>query len=155
MAVQAIPEGYHTVTPYLITSEAHKVIEFLKKAFNAELAFPPMQRPDGKIVHAEVKIGDSRVMLSDATEQHPAMQCMLHLYVPDVDATYQRAIAAGGISMMEPTDQFYGDRGGSVKDAGGNWWYIATHKEDVAPDELRRRAEDAMKKSQGQDGKAA
>jgi uncharacterized glyoxalase superfamily protein PhnB len=154
MAVKAIPEGYHTVTPYLIARGADKIVEFLKKAFDAELSFPPMQRPDGKIMHADVKVGDSHVMLSEATDQHQPMPCMLHLYVPDVDAAYRRAVAAGGTSTMEPTDQFYGDRGGGVKDPCGNHWYIATHKEDVAPDELRRRAEEAMKK-QSQSGQAA
>ncbi|MPZ56350.1 MAG: VOC family protein [Rhizobiales bacterium] len=151
MAVKAIPEGYHTVTPYLIVRGADKTVDFLKKAFGAEYAFDPMMTPDGLIMHAEIKIGDSRVMISEATEQHPAMKSMLHLYVPDVDAVYQRAIAAGGTSVMEPKDQFYGDRGGGVNDPSGNHWYIATHKEDVAPAELKKRAEAHLK----QQGKAA
>lgn len=149
MAAKPIPDGYHTITPYLVVRGAAKTIEFAKQAFGAEFAFEPMKRPDGTIMHAELKIGDSRVMISDATEQHPATQSMLHLYVPNVDAIYQRAVAAGGTSAMEPSDQFYGDRGGSVKDPSGNHWYIATHKEDVAPQELKKRAE-AHLKSQGQ-----
>jgi PhnB protein len=149
MAVKPIPEGYHTVTPYLVARGAAQTVEFMKKAFGAEHVFEPMIRPDGMIMHAELKIGDSRVMIADATEQHPAMQCMLHLYVPDVDAVYQRAVAAGGTSVTEPADQFYGDRSGGVKDPSGNYWYIATHKEDVAPAELKNRAE-ALFKQKGQ-----
>ena len=111
MPVKPVPEGYHTATPYLVVKGADKTIEFLKKAFGAEPAFEPMTRPDGKIMHADLKIGDSHVMLGEASDQHPAMPGMVHLYVANVDAVYQRAVAAGGISAMEPTDQFYGDRG--------------------------------------------
>jgi uncharacterized glyoxalase superfamily protein PhnB len=149
MAVKAIPDGYHTVTPYLIARDAAKTIEFAKKAFGAEYAFEPMKSPNGKIMHAELKIGDSHVMISDATEQHPAMPCMLHLYVPDVDAVHKRAVSAGGTALTEPADQFYGDRSGGVKDPSGNVWYIATHKEDVAPAELKKRAEAHLKQQQG------
>jgi PhnB protein len=91
MPVKPIPDGYHAVTPYLVARGADKTVEFLKKAFGAELSFEPMTRPDGKIMHADLKIGDSHVMISEATEQHPAMPCMVHLYVPNVDAVYQRA----------------------------------------------------------------
>ena len=152
MAVKPVPEGYHTLTPYLVVRGADKTIEFLKKAFGAEVPFEPMMRPDGKIMHADLKIGDSHVMISEASEQHPAMPCMVHVYVPNVDAVYQRAVAAGGMSSMEPADQFYGDRGSGVKDPSGNYWYIATHKEDVPMPELKKRA-DAMYKQQK--GKAA
>jgi PhnB protein len=145
MAAKAIPEGYHTVTPYLVVRGAAKTMDFAKKAFGAELAFEPLKRPDGTIMHAEIKIGDSHVMISDATEQHPPMPSMLHLYVPNVDAVYQRAVAAGGTSMMEPVDMFYGDRSGGVKDPAGNHWFIGTHKEDIAPAELRKRAEAHLK----------
>ncbi|HET9902822.1 MAG TPA: VOC family protein [Xanthobacteraceae bacterium] len=151
MAAKPIPDGYHTVTPYLIAQDADKVVEFMKKAFGAKPSFEPMTTPDGRLMHADLTIGDSHVMISEATPQHPAMACMIHLYVPDVDATYRQALAAGGVSTMEPADQFYGDRGGAVKDPGGNHWYIATHKEDVAIDELRRRAEAHMR----QQGRAA
>ena len=152
MPVKPVPEGYHTATPYLVVKGADKTIEFLKKAFGAEPAFEPMTRPDGKIMHADLKIGNSHVMLGEASDQHPAMPGMVHLYVANVDAVYQRAVAAGGISAMEPTDQFYGDRGSSVTDPSGNHWYIASHIEDVPMAELKKRAE-AMYKSQK--GKAA
>jgi PhnB protein len=148
MPVQPIPDGYHTITPYLVVRGADKTVEFLKKAFGAELSFEPMRRPDGKIMHADLKIGDSHVMISEASEQHPPMPCLVHVYVPNVDAVYARAIAAGGTAETQPTDQFYGDRGGSVKDPSGNHWSIATHKEDVAPQELRKRAE-ALKQQKG------
>ena len=150
MAVKPVPEGYHTVTPYLVVRGADKTIEFMKKAFGAELSFEPMMRPDGKIMHADLKLGDSHVMISEEMDQHPAMPSMVHLYVPNVDAVYQRAIAAGGTSTLEPIDQFYGDRSGGVKDPSGNHWYIATHKEDVGMAELKKRAEAMFKK-----GKAA
>src|SRR3954467_6385786 len=104
MAVKPIPEGHHTVTPYLIVTGAAKTIEFLKKAFGAEVAFEPMKRPDGLIMHAELKIGDSMVMLGDASERAEPTRSMLHLYVPNVDAVYQRAVAAGGASPHETLD---------------------------------------------------
>lgn len=146
MAVKPIPEGYHSVTPYLVVPAAAKVLEFLSAAFGAKQAFPPFKTPDGKIGHAEVRIGDSTVMLADASAEYPALTAMLHLYVPDVDATYQRALAAGGVSEREPANQFYGDRSAAVRDPGGNHWYVATHVEDVPPEEMERRARDAAKK---------
>ena len=149
MPVKPVPEGYHTATPYLVVKGADKTIEFLKKAFGAEPAFEPMTRPDGKIMHADLKIGDSHIMLSEATDQHPAMQSMVHLYVPNVDAVYQRAVAAGGKSFQEPKDQFYGDRGAGVKDPSGCVWYIATHIEDVSTAELKKRAEAMYKQQKG------
>ena len=148
MPVKPVPEGYHTATPYLVVKGADKTIEFLKKAFGAEQAFEPMTRPDGKIMHADLKIGDSHVMLGEASDQHPAMPAMIHLYVPNVDAVYQMAMKAGGSSVMEPTDQFYGDRGAGVKDHSGCAWYIATHKEDVSMAELKKRAAEMQKKGQ-------
>jgi len=149
MAAKPIPEGFHTITPYLVVRGADKTITFLEKAFGAEMVFEPMKRPDGSIMHAELKIGDSRVMLAEASEQSPPTQAMNYLYVPNVDATYQRALKAGGASVMEPTDMFYGDRSGGVKDSAGNRWFVATHKEDVAPAELRKRAEAFSKQQQG------
>jgi uncharacterized glyoxalase superfamily protein PhnB len=150
MTATPVPKGYHTATPYLVVKGADKTIEFLKKAFGAEPSFEPMTRPDGKIMHADFKIGDSHVMIGEASDQHPAMPAMIHLYVPNVDAVYQRAVSAGGTSMMEPKDQFYGDRGGSVKDPSGNHWYIATHIEDVPMAELKKRAEAMYKSQKGQ-----
>jgi PhnB protein len=149
MAPKPIPEGYHTLTPYLVVRGADKTIEFLKKGFGAELTFEPMMRPNGKVMHAALKIGDSHVMISEATDQHPAMQSMVHIYVPNVDAVYARAVTSGGTSAMEPTDMFYGDRAGSVKDPTGNHWYIATHKEDVELPELKKRAEAMFKQQKG------
>ena len=150
MAVKPIPDGYHSITPYLVVPDAPKTIAFLKQAFGATTLFEPMKRPDGSIGHAELKIGDSPLMLSEASEQCPATQAMIHLYVPDVDATYKKALAAGATSVMEVADQFYGDRSGGVKDPAGNSWYVATHKEDVAPQELAKRASAFFKQKQGQ-----
>ena len=150
MAVKPIPDGYHSITPYLVVPDAPKTIAFLKQAFGATTLFEPMKRPDGTIGHAELKIGDSPLMLSEASEQCPATQAMIHLYVPDVDATYKKALAAGATSVMEVADQFYGDRSGGVKDPAVNSWYVATHKEDVAPQELAKRAAAFFKQKQGQ-----
>ena len=143
--VKPIPEGYHTITPYLVVDGAEKIIRFMKEAFGAQPLFEPMMRPDGKVMHAEFKIGDSVVMISDASERAKATSTMLYLYVPNVDAVYQKAVKAGGISEMEPTNQFYGDRSGGVKDPAGNRWYIGTHVEDVSPAELKKRAAEFMK----------
>jgi PhnB protein len=153
MAAQTkpIPEGYHTLTPYLVVDGAEKVVRFMKEAFGAQAVFEPMMRPDGKIMHAEFKIGDSVVMIADASERAKATSAMLHVYVPNVDAVYQKAIKAGAISEMEPADMFYGDRSGGVKDPAGNRWHIGTHIEDVSPADLKKRATEFMK----QQGKAA
>ena len=144
--VKPIPEGFHTITPYLVADGAEKVIRFMKDAFGAQTVFEPMTRPDGKIMHAELKIGDSIVMLSDVSERAQATSDMLHLYVPNVDAVYQKALKAGGKSLSEPADQFYGDRSGGVMDPAGNRWFIATHIEDVSPAELKKRAAEFMKR---------
>ena len=139
--VKPVPDGYHTLTPYLVVDGAEKIVRFMKNAFGAQLVHEPMMRPDGKIMHAELKIGDSVVMIADASERAKATSAMLHVYVPNVDAVYQKALKAGGTSVMEPTDMFYGDRSGGVKDPSGNSWFVATHKEDIAPQELQKRAE--------------
>jgi uncharacterized glyoxalase superfamily protein PhnB len=144
MAVKPIPEGYHSVTPYLVVEGAAKLIDFLRQAFDAQETFR-MPKPDGTIMHAELKIGDSMVMMGDASETWKAIPSVLYLYVNDADAVYKRALQAGATSTMEPADQFYGDRHGSVKDPAGNVWWIATHKEDVPPEELKKRAEAFMK----------
>jgi len=145
MAVKPIPDGYHAVTPYVTVRGAEKVIEFLHKAFDAEMTHEPLKRPDGSIMHAEVKIGDSRVMLADESDQAKASAGTFYLYVNDADAAYHRAVKAGGRSVMEPMDMFYGDRCGGVKDASGNSWMVATHKEDVALPELKKRTEAFLK----------
>jgi PhnB protein len=141
-----IPDGFHTVTPYLIAEGAEKVIKFMQQALGAKHDHEPTLRPDGKIMHATLRIGDSMVMISDASEHAKAMPAMLYLYVPNVDAAYQLAIKAGATSVMEPADQFYGDRSGGVKDPAGNSWFLGTHIEDVAPGELKKRAAEAFKK---------
>ncbi len=138
MPVQPIPEGYHSITPYLVVNGAAKVLEFTKQAFAAQEVVR-MPGPNGTIAHAEIKIGDSFVMMADANAEHPARSAMLVLYVPNVDEVYERALKVGGKSQSKPSNQFYGDRTASVLDAGGNLWFIATHVEDVSPEEMKRR----------------
>lgn len=134
-----IPEGLHTVTPYLNVEGAGKVVTFLEKAFDAK-AGERISHPDGKIGHVQVKVGDSTIMLSDVCGEMKPTVTMLYLYVPDVDATYKRAIEAGATSIMEPTNQFYGDRSGAVKDASGTTWWIATRVEEIPLEQLQERA---------------
>ena len=144
MPVKAIPEGYPTVTPYLMVQDAAKFIAFMSTVFAAKTS-EQLMRPDGKIGHTELRVGDSLIMLSEASEAHPATPVMLHVYVEDVDAAFERAVRAGGTVVSKPANQFYGDRSGGVKEPGGNTILIATHVEDVAPAELKRRAAEAMK----------
>ena len=138
-SVQPIPEGFHTLTPYLVVEGIPKLIDFLKQAFGAQETFR-LTRPDGGVMHAEVKIGDSKMMMGEPMGEWKARPCALYLYVEDVDAVYQRAIQAGGTSVREPSDQFYGDRTGGVIDPSGNYWGIATHIEDVSHEEMEKRA---------------
>jgi len=147
MAVKPIPDGYHTVVPYVVAADAEALLEFLKTGLKAR-EVEVMRYPDGRVWHGDVVIGDSHVMLSQATEQHPAMPATLYLYVPDTDAAYRGALAAGATSVMEPATQFYGDRNAGVKDSNGNMWYFGTHVEDVSPEEMRRRGAEEMKKRQ-------
>jgi PhnB protein len=143
MAVKPIPDGFHTVTPYLVVHSVAALLDFLQRAFDAQQLLSPMVRADGSIGHAEVKIGDSVIMMGEPMGDMPLMPGSIYLYVNDADAVYQRALQAGATSLMEPADQFYGDRSGGVKDAVGNQWWIATHKEDVPPDEMLKRAKAA------------
>ena len=143
MAVKPIPEGYHSVTPYFVVQGVPRLLDFLKQAFDATEIFR-MPRPDGTIMHAELRIGDSIVMLGEAMEEFPPRSSSIYLYVNDADATYQRALQAGATSTMEPADQFWGDRNAGVVDPAGNHWWIATHQEDVPPEELARRADAFM-----------
>ena len=138
MAVSPIPEGYHTVTPYLVVADGEGLIGFLRAAFGAEVHSRAV-RPDGSIANAEVQIGDSMLMVAQAREPWKPMSTGFYLYVPDTDATYQAALAAGGVSTLEPSDQFYGDRNAGVQDPWGNNWWIATHIEDVDEAEIQRR----------------
>ena len=144
MAVKPIPEGYHSVTPYLIVRGADKLLDFVKNVFDAQETFR-MPGPEGTIGHAEFRIGDSMLMISDGGVEYPPMPCSLYVYVDDVDATYKRALKAGATTQKEPADQFYGDRTASVKDSAGNIWGIGKHIEDVDPEELERRAKAAHK----------
>lgn len=145
--VKPIPEGYHTATPYLIITNAAKALDFYKDAFKAtELVRLPT--PDGKVAHAEIQIGDSRIMLADEVPQWDARSpqtlggsaVQIMLYVDDVDAFVARAVAAGATLFKPVEDQFYGDRSGSITDPFGHKWTIATHQEDVPEEEIKKRA---------------
>ena len=137
MAVKAQPEGYGTVTLYLVVEGASGLIEFAKKTFGAE-EFVRMDGPGGTVGHAEMRIGDSVVMCADAGPENPARSAALVLYVNDCDAIYRKALAAGGTTDREPEDQFYGDRSAGVNAFGVTWW-IHTHIEDVSPEEMEKR----------------
>ena len=144
-SVQAIPEGLHSITPYLVVEGIPKLIDFLKQAFGAHETFR-LTRPDGVVMHTEVKIGDSIVMMGAPMEAGKAKPCSLYLYVGDVDAVYQRAVQAGGTSVREPSDQFYGDRTGGATDPCGNDWGIGTHIENVSREEMEERFAAMMSK---------
>lgn len=146
-SVQPIPEGYHTVTPFLLTNNATDLIEFIKKAFDGEIDYM-MKSDDGKVRHSTVRIGDSLVMISDGTDQYESRPGMLHLYVEDVDAVYEQAIRAGATSLREPADQFYGDRSAGVEDDWGNQWWLATHIEDVSDKEMKKREKEYREKQE-------
>ena len=149
--VKPIPEGYHSVTPYLCVSDAARAIEFYKEALGAT-EIMRMEAPGGRIGHAEIKIGDSHVMLADEFPEinfrspqslgGPTTQFMI--YVEDVDARVERAVAAGAKLVRPVKDQFYGDRSGAVEDPFGHFWYISTHVEDLAPEEIKKRSDAEM-----------
>ena len=146
-----IPEGYNTVSPYLAVDDADAAIEYYKKAFGAEETMR-MHWPNGKVGHAELKIGDSRVMLSDPFPQASTTppkelggtSASIFMYVEDVDAVVQKAVDAGATVTMEVEDQFWGDRFGSITDPFGHNWSIATHVEDLTPEEIEERGKAAM-----------
>lgn len=156
MAVKPIPEGYHSVTPYLSIKGAAKAIEFYKQAFGATELLR-MAGPNGTIAHAEIRIGDSPVMMSDevlnmACASPDTLQSTsvgLMIYVKDVDAVFASALKAGGTEVRPVVDQFYGDRSGTLKDPFGHVWTVSTHVEDVAPDEMKRRMEKWTKEQAG------
>ena len=144
--VKSVPDGYHTVTPYLLVQGADMLIDFVKKAFDAKETVR-MSMPDGAIGHAEFRVGDSVIMLSEAQGgEYQPMPTRIYLYVENCDTTYKRALEAGATSIMQPSDQFYGDRSASIKDQFGNIWYIATHIEDLSKEELTKRMNEYMKK---------
>lgn len=139
MSVKAMPDQYQTVTPYLLVNEVEVLIDFLKNVFNAHTT-ESMSMKNGKIAHASVKIGDSIVMIGAQPGEHDA--AMLYIYVNDVDSIYQTALANGAKSLMEPADQFYGDRNAGIEGPCGHRWWLACHIEDVPSNELKKRAED-------------
>ena len=152
MAAKPIPDGYHTATPYLIVRDAARGIEFYKKAFGATEMLRCAD-PSGKLMHAEIKIGNSPIMLAD---EFPEMQILgpqsrggstviILLYVEDVDARFSQAVAAGAKVVRPVKDEFYGDRAGTLEDPFGHVWTIATHREDVSSEEMHRRFEASMK----------
>jgi PhnB protein len=159
--VKPIPDGYHSLTPYLTVNDAARAIDFYKRAFGAQ-EVARMDGPGGKIMHAELKFGDSMLMLSDempgAGGRSPkslgGTPVNIFLYVKDVDSTFQQAVAAGAKGEMPVADMFWGDRYGKVTDPFGHSWSLATHKEDVAPEEMRKRAQAAMAKMGRQSGTA-
>jgi PhnB protein len=136
--VKPVPEGYSAVTPYLVVEDAGKVVEFLKKAFDAK-EHHISKGPDGKVVHAEVRINGAPIMIGGGRPGGVLSPAMVYLYLADTDGYYKRAIDAGATSVMAPANQFYGDRNAGVKDSAGNQWWIATHVEDVSPEELEKR----------------
>ena len=147
MSVKPIPDGYHSVTPYLCVKGAAQAIEFYKKAFLATERMRIAQ-PDGRVGHAELQVGDSVIMLSDEFPEIGARSpqslggspVSIHLYVEDADAIFSQAVAAGAKIKRPIADQFYGDRLGGVEDPFGHNWWISTHKEDLSPQEIERRA---------------
>jgi len=149
---QAIPAGYSSITPYLIVNDGAGAIDFYKKAFGAREKMR-IGAPEGKIGHAELRFGDSLVMLADEYPEYDALSpksvggtpVTIHLYVKDVDRTVEQAVGAGATLVRPVKDQFYGDRSGCLKDPFGHTWNVATHKEDVSPKEMARRAEAFMK----------
>ena len=148
MTVKAIPAGHRTVTPYLTIRNGAKALEFYKKAFGATEIFKLMM-PDGRLGHAEIRLGDSLIMLSDefpeyggkAPDTLGGSPVSIHLYVEDVDAVFKKALAAGAKERKPVMDQFYGDRSGQLEDPFGHLWWVATHEEDIPPEELQKRAE--------------
>jgi PhnB protein len=146
MSVKAIPDGYYSLTPYLVIKGAAEAIEFYKKAFGAAEVVR-MPGPGDRIMHAEVKIGNSMLMLSDenpekgflSPKSRGGASSSVMLYVDDVDAVFKKAVTAGAKQDMAPADMFWGDRMGNLTDPFGHCWAIATHKEDVSPDEMEKR----------------
>ena len=139
MNVNPVPEGFHTITPYLAVHNVKQTIGFLKQAFGAE-EIQVHEMPGGQIMNAEIKIGTSMVMLGETAKDQEAWPAMLYMYVVDADSVFRKAAQAGGKVVLEPVDHFYGDRSGAIEDPSGNQWWIATRKENVSPEELGKRA---------------
>ena len=134
------PEGHSTVSAFVVCKDADKALEFAKAVFDAEVLGEPLLRADGKVWNAVVRIDDTTMMFGEAQSDDMHRPAFLYVMVEDADATFEKAIAAGGTPMMQPADQFYGNRDGGVADPAGNWWWIGTFKEDVPHEELQRRA---------------
>lgn len=152
MAVKPVPEGYHSITPYLYIRDAAQALDFYKKAFGAEETMRFAQ-PDGRVGHAEIRIGDSPIMLADefpemgirSPHSYGGTPVSMLVYVENVDAQFAQALAAGAREIRPVKDQFYGDRSGTLEDPFGHVWTIATHKEDIDMEEMQKRATEAMK----------
>jgi uncharacterized glyoxalase superfamily protein PhnB len=143
--VKPVPEGFHTVTPYLVVDGADELIKFIEKGLGGKQIFI-MRSDDNKVTHATVQVGDSRIMISDLTQNMMKPETgMLYLYVDDPDSVYESAIDAHAESVQPMKDQFYGDRSGAVKDRWGNTWWIAAQKEKVEGEELERRAKETYR----------
>ena len=138
MPTKPIPEGFHSITPYLFAEGAARLIDFISTAFEGELMFQ-QKRPDGTVMHATIRVGDSMLMLADPTPEFGAMPTSIYLYVPDCDAVYQRALDSGGAPVFPMMTLPSGQRYGGIKDPCGNIWWVATQVEDVPPDEQERR----------------
>ena len=138
MTTKPIRDGFHTITPYLFAAGTPRLIEFIRAAFGGEVTFRK-DRPDGAAIHAEMRVGDSMLMLGEAGEQFGAMPSSIYLYVADCDAVFQRALGSGGVSVFPVMTLPSGERYGGVKDPSGNVWWVATHVEDVTPEEEERR----------------
>ena len=136
--VKPIPEGFHSVSAAMVIKDAAKAIDFYQKAFGAQEVLR-LSGPNDSVVHAEIKIGDSIIMMGESQGEHKPRPSTIYLYVEDTAAVFARALDAGAKSLMEPADQFYGDRNGGIEDPSGNTWWIATHVEDVSPEEMDRR----------------
>jgi uncharacterized glyoxalase superfamily protein PhnB len=148
VAVSFVPKDMQQVVPYLAVQGAAKVLAFVQEVFGAKV-LTKHEGPGGRLAHAEVRIGDCVVMMGDPEDKAANYNGMLMVYVPDVDAAFQRAVRAGAKVERELADQFYGDRTGGVIDMCGNHWYIGTHKEDVSPQEMERRIAEYAKKQGG------
>lgn len=155
MSVKPIPEGYCSVTPYLIVKKGSEALAFYKRAFNAQEVLC-LSGPDGKIVHAEIRIGDSLVMMADECAENlitrsphtiGGTSMSLHLYVEDVDARFRQALSAGATERRPVEDRFYGDRSGVLEDPFGHVWSLSTHKEDLSHEEIKRRAREIFQKT--------
>lgn len=138
MTAKPIPEGFHAITPYLFAEDASRLVKFISEAFGGTLIHR-QERPDGSIMHAAMQVGDSMLMLADGTAQFRPMPTSIYLYVADCDAVYQTALDSGGVSIFPIMTLPSGERYGGVKDPCGNIWWIATHVEDIPPEEQERR----------------